>query len=430
MSTCVHPSDFALDRHPCYSLGGSHKFARIHLPVAPRCNIQCNYCNRKFDCVNESRPGVTSTVLSPVQALAYLDEMLEKIPTIEVVGIAGPGDPFANPYETMETLRLVRAHHPKMMLCLASNGLHIGPHIDELVDLEVTHVTITINAVDPTVGALVYKWVRDGDRPLKGLEAATLMIERQLEAIGRLAHAGVLVKVNSIVIPGVNDTHIPEIARVVKSLGATIMNCIPLCPVEDTAFSDLDEPDGLMMARVRIQSGESVPQMSHCARCRADAVGLLGQDQSIEFAQTLESFTHMPTPIDTNRPHIAVATQEGMLVNLHLGEARKVIVYGHDPEADEYEIIDVRELPPVGGGDDRWKKLAHNLRDCRALLVSASGPRPKQIIEGFGLAVVEMEGLIEEGLEALFHDEEIPASLRRRFTSCGAACAGGGNGCS
>jgi nitrogen fixation protein NifB len=125
-----------------------------------------------------------------------------------------------------------------------------------------------------------------------------------------------------------------------------------------------------------------------------------------------------------------VATQEGMLVNLHLGEARKVIIYGYHSEADEYEILDVRNLPPVGNGDDRWKKLAYELRDCRAVLVSACGPRPKQIIEGFGLPVIEMEGMIEEGLEAIFNDEEIPASLRRRFTSCGASCAGSGNGCS
>lgn len=430
MSTCVHPERFALDRHPCYSLGGSHRFARIHLPVAPRCNIQCNYCNRKFDCVNESRPGVTSEVLTPVQALAYLEEMVEKIPTIEVVGIAGPGDPFANPYETMETLRLVRRRFPQMMLCLASNGLHIGPYIEEIIALEVTHVTITINAVDPVIGALVYKWVRDGDGPLKGEAGAALMIERQLEAVGRLAQAGVLVKVNSIVIPGINDTHIPEIARVTKSLGATIMNCIPLCPVEDTAFQDLDEPDGIMMARVRLQSGQNLSQMTHCARCRADAVGLLGQDQSLEYTATMQAYTHMTTTIDTTRPYIAAATQEGMLVNLHLGEADKVILYRHDAATDDYEIVDVRHLPPPGGGDDRWKKLATDLSDCRAILVSACGPRPKKLIEGFGLAVVEMEGLIEEGLEALFHNEEIPASLQRRFTSCGAGCSGGGQGCS
>lgn len=430
MSTCVHPERFNLDRHPCYSLTGSHKFARIHLPVAPRCNIQCNYCNRKYDCVNESRPGVTSRVLTPVQALAYLEEMVEKIPSIEVMGIAGPGDPFANPYETMETLRLVRNRFPGMMLCLASNGLHIGPWIDEIASLEVTHVTITINAVDPAIGALVYRWVRDGDHPLKGEEGAALMIERQLEAVARLAALGVLVKVNAIVIPGVNDRHIPEIARVTKSLGAKLMNCIPLCPVEDTPFENLTEPDGIMLARVRLQSGENMPQMSHCARCRADAVGLLGEDQSLEHAETLQSYTEMNPVIDKSRPYVAVATLEGMLVNLHLGEARKVIIYGHHEETDEYEIIDVRNLPSTGGGDDRWKKLANELRDCRAILVSACGPRPKQIIEGFGLNVIEMEGLIEEGLEAIYHDEEIPASLRRRFTSCGSGCSGSGNGCS
>ena len=256
------------------------------------------------------------------------------------------------------------------------------------------------------------------------------MIERQLEAVARLAALGVLVKVNAIVIPGVNDRHIPEIARVTKSLGAMMMNCIPLCPVEDTPYEHLDEPDALMMARVRLQSGENMPQMSHCARCRADAVGLLGEDQSIEYAETLSSYTEMSTPIDKSRPYVAVATQEGMLVNLHLGEAQKVIIYGYHPDLDEYEILDVRNLPPTGGGDDRWKKLAHELRDCRAVLVSACGPRPKEIIEGFGLPVIEMEGMIEEGLEAIYNDEEIPASLRRRFTSCGASCAGSGNGCS
>ena len=98
----------ALDilRHPCFNDAARHRFARIHLPVAPRCNIQCNFCNRKYDCINESRPGVTSSVLTPQQALAYLNNVVAKRPEITVVGIAGPGDPFANPVETMETLRL------------------------------------------------------------------------------------------------------------------------------------------------------------------------------------------------------------------------------------------------------------------------------------------------------------------------------------
>ena len=67
----------ALAEHPCYDEEAHRTFARMHLPVAPRCNIQCNYCNRKFDCVNESRPGVTSEVLTPEQACEYVDIWLD-----------------------------------------------------------------------------------------------------------------------------------------------------------------------------------------------------------------------------------------------------------------------------------------------------------------------------------------------------------------
>ena len=64
--------------HPCFNDKVRHTFGRVHLPVAPRCNIQCKFCNRKFDCINESRPGVTSGVLSPAQAMVYLDSVFEK----------------------------------------------------------------------------------------------------------------------------------------------------------------------------------------------------------------------------------------------------------------------------------------------------------------------------------------------------------------
>jgi hypothetical protein len=42
-----------------------------------------------------------------------------------------------------------------------------------------------------------------------------------------------------------------------------------------------------------------------------------------------------------------------------------------------------------------------------------------------------MEGLIEEGLAAVYADQEIGAALKRRFTACGkgTACRGTGTGC-
>jgi len=153
-----------LENHPCFNDASRHTFGRIHLPVAPKCNIQCNYCNRKFDCMNENRPGVSSKLLSPGQALHYLKGAVELSPNISVVGIAGPGDPFANPDETMETLHLVRKEYPEMLLCVATNGLNLLPYIDELAELEVSHVTITINAIDPAVGAEIYAWVRQREK--------------------------------------------------------------------------------------------------------------------------------------------------------------------------------------------------------------------------------------------------------------------------
>ena len=95
--------------------------------------------------MNENRPGVTSKILSPKQAMHYFDQPMALSPNIAVVGIAGPGDPFANPDETMETLRLVRAKYPEMLLCVATNGLDLLPYIDELAALQVSHVTLTIH---------------------------------------------------------------------------------------------------------------------------------------------------------------------------------------------------------------------------------------------------------------------------------------------
>jgi len=71
-------SEIDFNRHPCFNAKVKGQYGRVHLPVAPKCNIKCNYCNRKYDCVNESRPGVTSTILTPDQALYYMDKVLER----------------------------------------------------------------------------------------------------------------------------------------------------------------------------------------------------------------------------------------------------------------------------------------------------------------------------------------------------------------
>jgi nitrogen fixation protein NifB len=419
----------ALDiaQHPCFNDAARHRFARIHLPVAPDCNIQCNFCKRVYDCANESRPGVTTAVLSPKQALHYLEAVLQKDPRIAVVGIAGPGDPFATPEKTLETLRLVREHHPEMLLCVASNGLAVAPYADDLASVGVSHVTLTINAIEPEIGAKIYAWVRDGKRVYRGSIGAQLLWDRQAAAIRALKDRGITVKINTIIVPGVNDSHVVEIARRVAEIGADIANCVPVYPVAGTEFATIPSPEPDVVKAIRAEVAQHLPIMEHCTRCRADAVGLLGEPMRPEIEKCLLQSAAMPTNPDEDRPYVAVATLEGVLVNQHLGEAEQIAVFGRDEQG--FRLVDTRRAPPSGGGLLRWQSLAETLKDCRAILVASAGEAPRSALADHGIRVIMMEGLIEEGLESVYRGVPLRAPLRKQHR-CGSGCAGNGLGCS
>lgn len=414
-----------IENHPCFNRELRHQVGRVHLPVAPNCNLGCNFCNRKYDCANESRPGVTSTVLTPGQALAYLERILESVEKpISVVGIAGPGDPFANPDETLDTLRRVRAAYPEMLLCVASNGLNLLPYVDALAELKVSHVTITVNAVDPEIGAEIYRFVRPKNVAHRGQGGAAMLWEAQREAIIALKARDIIVKINSIVMPGVNDHHIETIAETVAELGADMHNCMALVPVAETPFEHLIEPTATLMTKVRTAAGRHLPQMSHCTRCRADAVGLLG-DSHGELVQTaLREAASLPNNPGEERPYVAVASMEGMLVNQHLGEADEFLIF-EAVGPDDFRLLETRPAPPAGHGLQRWRDMAAVLHDCRAVLCSAAGHKPRVMLGKDGIRVITTDGVITELLEALYAGHELPKPI---VAGC-STCTGSGTGC-
>jgi nitrogen fixation protein NifB len=408
-------------KHPCFNKKESGSCGRVHLPVAPACNIQCNYCNRKYDCVNESRPGVTSAVLPPDKASEYLDEVLAREPRITVAGIAGPGDPMANPEKTIATIEKINAKHPQMLYCLSTNGLALPEYVDRLAELGVSHVTVTMNAVDPEIGAKIYSWVRIGKVVYRGVEAARKLLERQLESIRLLKAKGITVKVNSIIIPGVNDHHLIEVARAARELGADIQNLIPLCPTEDTPFAEMEEPSKELVRKLRAENGELIDQMTHCRRCRADAVGMLCSDRSSELIPTLNRLCGSTA---NEKPFVAVATREGMLVNMHLGEAPSFQIWA--PQGSGSRMIEERDAPDVGCGPDRWHKLAEVLKDCSLVLVQAAGKQPKQVLGEHGISVFECSGMINSIVETHFKGGDITPYKTRNHK---AGCSGMGLGC-
>ncbi|MCL6477887.1 MAG: nitrogenase cofactor biosynthesis protein NifB [Peptococcaceae bacterium] len=272
-----------ISRHPCYFFDGRHRYARMHLPVAPLCNIGCNYCNRKYDCLHESRPGVTSEVLTPYSALRKFNLVREKIPNLSVAGIAGPGDALANWKSTRQTIELVRRAAPEVIFCLSTNGLMLPDHAREMVDLGLKHVTVTVNCLEPETGVKIYRFVNYKGHTYRGAEGAGILIRHQLAGIEYLARRGVLVKVNIVMIKGVNDGQIPDIVRKVKGLGAFMTNIMPLIPAPGSVFAGFPGTEAEELNNMRLACQADLRQMFHCRQCRADAIGLLGEDRSEEF---------------------------------------------------------------------------------------------------------------------------------------------------
>ncbi|MBN2907845.1 MAG: nitrogenase cofactor biosynthesis protein NifB [Rhodobacteraceae bacterium] len=410
--------------HPCYSEEAHHYFARMHVAVAPACNIQCNYCNRKYDCANESRPGVVSERLTPEQAARKVLAVAAQVPQLSVLGIAGPGDAAYDWRRTRETFDLVSSRLPDIKLCLSSNGLALPDHIDEIVAMNIDHVTITINAIDPEIGQQIYPWIFYDGKRRTGIEAATILRDRQLKSLEMLHERGVLVKVNSVLIPGINDDHLIEVNKAVKARGAFLHNIMPLIsdPAHGTHFGLTGQrgPTAAELRKVQDACAGGANLMRHCRQCRADAVGLLGEDRGQDFTldklpETIEDtpearaayrewvaeerrdrataaqFAEAATePVET--PTLfAVCTRGSGRINLHFGKATEFQIY--EAGADGIRFVGHRRADNYclgGHGDsERMDEVIRVLEGVPYILCAKIGEGPRARLAAAGIEAID-----------------------------------------
>ena len=441
--------------HPCYSEDAHHYFARMHVAVAPACNIQCHYCNRKYDCANESRPGVVSEVLSPEQAVKKVKAVAATIPQMTVLGIAGPGDPLANPQRTLETFRMLSEQAPDIKLCVSTNGLALPECVEELAKHNIDHVTITINCVDPEIGAKIYPWIFWNNKRIRGVKAARILIEQQQKGLEMLVARGILVKVNSVLIPGVNDEHLKEVSKIVKAKGAFLHNVMPLIAEAEhgTFYGVMGQrsPEPEELQDLQDACAGDMNMMRHCRQCRADAVGMLGEDRGDEF--TLDKIESMEIDYEAAmvkraaihaaikeeldeksakkarlaglsvasvqnstsgryRPVLmAVATSGGGLINQHFGHASEFLVY--EASTSGVRFIGHRRVDQYCVGNDtcgeKESALAGSLRalkGCEAVLCSKIGFEPWSDLEAAGIQPNGEHAMepIEEAVMAVYRE--------------------------
>lgn len=258
--------------HPCFSLGAKSNKGRIHLPVSPGCNIFCNFCKRDIN-DTDNRPGVARGIISPQEAVELVKRAIELCPDITVAGVAGPGDSLATPY-ALETFRLIKKELPHIIKCMSTNGLLLPDYADEIIDVGIDSLTVTVNAVDPEVQARICESIIYHGRRYEGVEAAKILIRNQLEGIRKVAGAGTTVKVNTVLIPEINADHVVEVAKTSAECGARIFNIIPLIPQHKLSWCSA--PGCGLISRVRSEAQNYISVFRHCQRCRADAAGIPG----------------------------------------------------------------------------------------------------------------------------------------------------------
>ncbi|NDV23371.1 NifB/NifX family molybdenum-iron cluster-binding protein [Desulfovibrio sp. JC022] len=360
--------------HPCFGPSARASVARVHLPVAPR-----TFCRTNFAPMTKQPAAIM-----PEDALSMLDGLIESGKKIKVVGITGPGDPLANFEATYKTLKLVHDKYPRMSLCLTTLGINGAEYAAKLAELKISHITVLVDAADSATAEKIYAWIRPSTKNIPLPEAAKLLMNEQAAAIKAFKEAGLTVKVNTTIY-NENIDQIENIAIAVKMLNADIMGLTPFIPNEDSEFSAVSDEQ---IAEARTLAAKHIELMEPWLRCGS----------SIELEKPVSS--NLPKP-SKSRPNVAVASSSGMDIDLHLGHAHKLMIFG--PREDGLAcLLETREAPEPGGGKSRWEKLAEMLNDCFVLLCSAAGETPKKVLAAKGIRTIQTDENVEGTVDVLY----------------------------
>ena len=232
-----------LQEHPASGSGVRLRFNRLELSVASRSNVGCKYCDTKTEGSRAAKKVDTAQ-----EAIEYVRLAAKSDPRLRVISISGSGDPLAGEV-TFELLRMVQKEFPHFTRCVATNGLLLPKKLERLTELGVSALTLNVNAVDPEVGSQIYSYIRLNGKTLRGREAFEVLSINQLEGLRNAADAGMMVQVYVVYIAGVNSEHLVEVARIVRSLGAYVIDVVPLAL--DVGSGGLGGADALEIAQIR-----------------------------------------------------------------------------------------------------------------------------------------------------------------------------------
>jgi nitrogen fixation protein NifB len=348
------------------------------LPMAPQAAARIRFCGE------DKLPQAV-----PIRgALTWIADLLVQGNEIGGLDLHGPGDPLATPAMTTEILVMLREQYPDLPLGITTLGLGLAEHAWVLAEQGVARVTLLLDAVTPQTVKKIYTWIRPGKRNTPLAEAAEILIEEQAKGIAACKAAGIAVSVQTTVYGGINEDEIEEIARKASDLGA---DSISLLPGKGWLNTE---------AKLPLVSEETMATLAKKAAQHLSVVCLPEQAPPGESIAPVGEGLSVPKPT-TARPNVAVLSANGMDIDLHLGQAIKALIYG--PREDGLAcLLETRDLPEPGSGDNRWQQVAEILADCFVLLAASAGQKPREILGRRGLTVLLLEDNVEGSVDVLY----------------------------
>ncbi|MHA1137349.1 MAG: radical SAM protein [Candidatus Thorarchaeota archaeon] len=271
------PNQYPYAHHPCYAESRKNLWARIHLPVAKICNVKCIFCDHSVgSSCHTSKPGFANSLMQPHEAIARAKIEIEKDRGLRIVAVSGPGEPLANE-ETFTTLEGIRKQNQGINFCLSTNGVLLEDSAVRLKELGVRSISVSVNAAFPKTAARVYEWARFNGKVIRGNEMGETIIQKQLAGIKKAVALGMVIKVNTILIPDINVDDIPYISKQIVQAGAALQNIVPLILCGENP--QLRTPTKKELDSARSTASKYLRQFTHCKQCRSDVVGIPGQDR-------------------------------------------------------------------------------------------------------------------------------------------------------
>ncbi|KJS03277.1 MAG: hypothetical protein VR65_02140 [Desulfobulbaceae bacterium BRH_c16a] len=352
----------------------------FHLPVAPQVVARTRF--------SPPPPAHSRSLMLPGAMDLLAGTMKERRASITMVAITGPGDPLATPDITLHAVKLVRERYPEVRIGLKTLGIGSAAMAGELARAGLDYVEMQVDGIQPAILEKIYAWIRPGLKTLKISEAVGLFISEQRNGVPALKFHDIQVVIATTLYPGLNIDHVAKISAEMMELGADGISLIPYSP-EPGAEVSLESPDPRTVAAAVEKAANFLPVVAPLLIAKAGDPGSTADPAKVP----------LPRPT-AKRPNAAVVSSNGIEVDLHLGQAIRLLIYG--PREDGLPcLLETREAPEPGT-PERWRELAKLLPDCFVILAASAGETPRKVLAWEGINILITGDNIEGTVDVLY----------------------------